>query len=312
MKTIKKYISEGLFDNDRVNNISNSLSRNFIKGTFKINDKTKPVSIYGSYRNKDIVQIFINNHDITEIVINEDNPGFEITSEYLERELGISINNKLVVTYCFPDDLYTIEKLFFDCSNLIGVDLSHLDISKLKYCDETFCYTPIKEIKFPKGVNNEEISFDGIFLNCESLETVDMSESVFNEIHYARNMFSGCEKLKIIKIDGLCTKDSKATCEDYSGMFYDCKSIEKIDLTGLKMEYSQFMGLMFAGCKKLKEVILPYIAPDHKCDNIFAQCKNLKTVDISGYYNNSNVDNNTYESTMRHLKSKYSNIHFIK
>jgi hypothetical protein len=95
-------------------------------------------------------------------------------------------------------------------------------------------------------------------------------------------------------------------------MFIDCGSIEKIDLTGLKMENSVDMRYMFANCKNLKEVIMPYFGPGERCESIFDKCQSLRTVNISGYYNNPKVIRHEYDYTMEYLRSKYNNIDFVK
>ena len=143
-----------------------------------------------------------------------------------------------------------------------------------------FISTTAKEIATSKLT----LIHDQAFLNCTSLEKVDLSN--VKKIMVARQTFMNCTSLKeVTKMTAIGTMHMNA--------FANCTALEEVDLTGLHMsgdsvfyncrslktvhtgKFTEIGMGMFAGCTSLREIVI-------NTPNVGAQafngCSNLTTV----------------------------------
>ncbi len=69
-------------------------------------------------------------------------------------------------------------------------------------------------------------------------------------------------------------------------MFYNCKSLQTLDISGFNTESVTYMDGMFNGCEALKAIDFPSTfstANVGGMEYMFAGCKSLKTLDLSGF-----------------------------
>ena len=113
----------------------------------------------------------------------------------------------------------TIKNIFHDLPNLV-------EVSGLGYAS---------------SANTDVRSLSGLFANCTSLETIDLSAFVSTAITEMNSMFSGCSKLKWVDISGF-TAENVTTMEK---MFYGCNKLEAVfvssSFTTKKVTKSNFM-----------------------------------------------------------------------
>ena len=77
-----------------------------------------------------------------------------------------------------------------------------------------------------------------------------------------------------------------------SRWFYDCKKLEKADLSSIDARNLTDISKLFYNCKSLESVTFPTNMSDAKLEQIssvFSGCENLKALDLSGW-NTSNVE----------------------
>jgi surface protein len=69
------------------------------------------------------------------------------------------------------------------------------------------------------------------------------------------------------------------------GMFSDCKSLEKLDLSKLNTQNVIDMSFMFAGCDKIKEIDFSNFNTEKvvSMNGMFERCKTVKTLDLSSF-----------------------------
>lgn len=69
------------------------------------------------------------------------------------------------------------------------------------------------------------------------------------------------------------------------GMFSDCKSLEKLDLSKLNTQNVTDMSFMFAGCDKIKEIDFSNFNTEKvvSMNGMFERCKTVKTLDLSSF-----------------------------
>ena len=102
-----------------------------------------------------------------------------------------------------------------------------------------------------KGLDTSAVTFmNGVFLDCELLKDVDISEfntSAATDMSY---MFSGCEALESIDLSNFDT----SSVELMTAMFSGCQNLTSLDLTSFDTHSVKEMGMMFIACKKLESI----------------------------------------------------------
>ena len=86
-------------------------------------------------------------------------------------------------------------------------------------------------------------------VNCTEivgLENLDTSQATS-----IRSLFMECESLKTVDVSGLRTGNAK----NMSSMFRDCFALERVDLSGLDTENCTNLANMFVNCRSLQEVL---------------------------------------------------------
>ena len=201
----------------------------------------------------------------------------------------------------------SMEQTFYNCNSLKTLNLNGWDTSKVttmfwmfQYCKSlesldlsSFNFSGItngniltfngcsslKTVIFGKNIDTSKITnMGGMFYNCSSLETLDLSMFDTSNVTTMAQMFKGCKNLKSFNLSGWDT--SKVT--DLSQMFHGCTSLEALDLSMFITPLLENMGLMFHGCASLKKINLSNVTFDNEVDigGIFSGCKALEEIDI--------------------------------
>ncbi len=148
-----------------------------------------------------------------------------------------------------------INSCFLNCHNLKKANLDYCQIYKADY------------------------AFD----NCVSLETAEVSVFYCSGL---KGMFRNCIHLQNINVKS-CFVDSHdfSDCKDVSECFWNCMSLERIDLSGIECiwDYIKDFRRVFAGCVSLKSVLFPawqLDTPQNQLllDDMFAFCMKLENI----------------------------------
>ena len=128
-------------------------------------------------------------------------------------------------------------------------------------------------------INSAVSDADYAFMNCTSLE----SAFLFLECcESAVGVFKNCIRLKDVNIFVSPFNDYRTKfCTDASEMFYDCNSIEEIDLRPCSLEKAESLRQMFFRCISLKKVIFPKESLSSfnvDMEEMFAFCRELKEI----------------------------------
>ena len=97
-----------------------------------------------------------------------------------------------------------------------------------------------------------------------------------------RGLFSGCERMT--EIQGLEKMDTSQVT-DMSGMFFGCRSLTKLDVSGLNTSQVTNMSYMFSGCNELIELDVRGLDTRQVTDmsGMFFECRSLTKLDVSGF-----------------------------
>ena len=92
----------------------------------------------------------------------------------------------------------------------------------------------------------------GMFRDCSSLKSLDLSGLDTSSVKSMSSMFKGCSSLKSLDLSDL---DASSTT-DMSFMFYGCSSLDSLDLSSFDTSRVASMSNMFYGCSGLRTVVL--------------------------------------------------------
>jgi len=146
---------------------------------------------------------------------------------------------------------------------------------------------------FEECINMEQVLFNGafhtekaesmekMFLNCASLEEVDVETLDTSSVETMSEMFRGCEALEELNLENINTENvTTMYC-----MFSTCTSLEELDLSSFDTSKVTNMGFMFSACKSLEEVEAAHFDTSkvYNMEGMFRWCESLEYVDITGW-----------------------------
>ena len=121
----------------------------------------------------------------------------------------------------------------------------------------------------------------GMFKDCSSLKSIDMTGFDTSECTDMSNMFSGCTSLILIDL----SKVDTGNVTTMAGMFNGCTSITEIDVSGFDTKNVTTMSNMFNHCEKLESVDVSRFdtskVTSMRC--LFNHCEKLSAIDVSHF-----------------------------
>jgi surface protein len=112
--------------------------------------------------------------------------------------------------------------MFFNCSSLEEIDLSHFNTGNVKFMDD-------------------------MFENCSSLQSVDLSNFVTSKVTDMRGMFSGCSSLTSLDLSNFDT----GSVTSMGNMFSGCSNLTSLNLGSFNTGKVTNMKELFSGCSNL-------------------------------------------------------------
>lgn len=157
----------------------------------------------------------------------------------------------------------TMYAWFFECNNLLSVNLSRLDTSKTT-------------------------SLGYAFSRCKSLTDLDLSALDTSSVRSFADVFQDCSSLRSVNLAGWNTSSGK----DFRQMFYRCASLEEIDISSFKTSASTSFEQMFYGCSSLRSLDLSHFDTSAATTfaSMFYNCASLATLDVSTFDTASATD----------------------
>ena len=156
-------------------------------------------------------------------------------------------------------------------------------ITANKNCSQLFYgYENLEAIE---GLENLETGLvedmSGMFENCGSLRTLDLSHFDTRQVRDMSQMFEDCQGLEKMDLSHFDTSQVR----DMKYMFASCESLEKLDVNHFDTSRVESMLSMFGDCEELKELDLSHFDTSQVRDMkyMFADCSNLERLDISNF-----------------------------
>ena len=165
------------------------------------------------------------NHTPDEIYINDINQT-NISNIYnLNKEDKI----KLVWNY----NLESCYDMFYGCSNITEIDLSHFNSSRVTSVNSMFyrC-SSLTSINFNNFDTSQVTSMSGTFYGCSSLSSIDLSSFITSNVEYMFYMFANCKSLTSLNLSNFDT----SKLNDIESIFEGCSNLEYINFPNLNLD----------------------------------------------------------------------------
>ena len=135
-------------------------------------------------------------------------------------------------------------------------------------------------------VTSNVTDMHGMFQNCGSLTSLDLSDFDTSNVTDMGGMFNYCASLTSLDLSGFDTSN----VTDMGYMFHCCESLTSLDLANFDTSCVTNMDLMFTDCWSLTSLDLASFDTSNVIDMVamFASCKRLTDLDLSGF-DTSNV-----------------------
>ena len=233
--------------------------------------------------------------DPSNIIIN----GNEIESKMRWYDFQYELNN---VTIKFDSLLNSCEKMFYELTNIIEIDLSKLNTSNTTTMDCMFLECEDLETVIFGNIETSLVNnMDSLFRNCSKLKSLDLSNFDFSLVTNMYGAFSHCESLTSIKL----TKFNALNVENMYDLFAHCYKLTSIDLSTFDISRVTNTQGMFYHCEALKYLDLSNFKPSSVTNMkyMFQFCYSLIYINLfSLKIQNSTNITNIFGSTPSILK----------
>ena len=248
------------------------LSNNFSEITLIINTNgTK--NILSSSFNKEPLDVLVNGIS-------------KIDSCKKQCELIDDYNN---VTLIFEEQIESCENMFKDLNDIIEIDLSKFDFSKVSNMHGMFngC-SNLQSINFGNINTSSVENMDQLFLNCKNLKSLDLSKFDTSKVTIMSQMFTNCESIKSIDVSNFNT----SKVENMFDMFGYCYQVIYINVSSFDTSHCKVFQGMFFSCYSLKYLDLSNfdLSSAENINFLFWNMFSLEYLNLCSFKTNSQID----------------------
>ena len=241
----------------------------------------------------------------------------------IEAKCSIYLNNKKIdfsfeyvfdnagiyeFTFQFQDLLTNANRLFYECNNLVSLNLEKFKTNYIKNMDDMFngCFK-LKILDLSNFKTEEVTSMKNMFKGCNSLTNLDLTSFETSNVLDMAEMFSDCSSLNFLNLSSFNTKKVSSMYR----MFYNCKSLFFINLSTFESDNIKSISEMFCGCLSLNSLDLSNfeITNNIKAENMFKNCSYFDSLKNSFISEISDSDiNYSIDKSSKEFLSNQSNI----
>ncbi len=182
--------------------------------------------------------------------------------------------------------------MFIDCSSLKNIDLSNFDTSESRFMTNMFSgCSSLTNIDLSSFNTENVVGMTAMFAGCSSLTSLDLSNFNMGNVSATEYMFSGCNSLTSIEFGNFPIHN----VEYMYGMFSGCSSLTSLDLGMFYTGNTRRMDSMFQGCRQLTQLNIRNFHTENvvAMDSMFAECSSLTSINLSEF-RTDNVQNMNY------------------
>ena len=177
----------------------------YVKLKVNINQKTGSIRIFGS-----------DTFRTSEMYCNGEKIKYDVIYNSYDSEIRINItslrNGNEIVIY-WNDKLFSTNKMFYNCTDIIEIDLSNFKTQSVTYMGH-------------------------MFYGCSALTSLNLSNFNTQSVKYMGYMFYGCSALTSLNLSNFNTSSVKIM--EY--MFSGCSSLISLDLSNCYLNFLTFLN----------------------------------------------------------------------
>ena len=147
-----------------------------------------------------------------------------------------------------------------------------------------------------------------MFLNCDEIIKINLSNFDCSEIFSCKKMFYRCTSLRKINLGVLDFSLSTS----FENMFFGCENLINLDVSNFDTRNSITFESMFEGCSKLNEINVSNFNSS-KCEKIccmFSECKSITKINILNWdMCKIKIDNNNKKDINNNSNNSYVGIY---
>ncbi|MBO7466586.1 MAG: BspA family leucine-rich repeat surface protein, partial [Bacteroidaceae bacterium] len=150
--------------------------------------------------------------------------------------------------YLCTDSVRNMNDMFYDCSKLESLDLSHFNTGMLEEATYMFSgCSNLKSLNVSNWDTKNVTNVGGMFRNCSSIEAIDLSAWNTQNLRSASSMFEGCTSLKVVDLSNW---NANHNIGNFNDMFANCTELTTIYAT--TDWYTEGLSFnVFSNCTKL-------------------------------------------------------------
>ncbi len=152
-----------------------------------------------------------------------------------------------------------------------------------QWMNDTFDgYSALRTINGLEHIDTSMVTrMSGLFYNCSSLTSLDLSSWNTDEVTIMSTMFYNCSALETLNVSTWTTP--KLTTMYW--MFRRCSNLRSVDLSRWEANLERDQEYMFFDCSELTSLNLGNIKTDNVTNmtGLFYGCNKLKSLDLSGW-----------------------------
>ena len=195
--------------------------------------------------------------------------------------------------YLNTAEVKDMSRMFFGCSGLTSLDLSHFNtqnVTGMSYMFSGCSGLPSLDVS---NFNTQKVTdMYGMFSGCSGLTSLDLSNFNTQNVTNMSEMFSSCSGLPSLDLSHFNTQN----VTDMSEMFSGCSGLPSLDLSHFNTQNVTNMSWMFRGCSGLPSLDVSHFNTQNVTNmrQMFSGCSGLPSLDVS-HFNTQKV---TYMSEM--------------
>ena len=152
-------------------------------------------------------------------------------------------------------------------------------------------------------LNTENVeTMQGMFHNCSSLESLNLSSFNTPNLTNMEGMFAYCTELRSVNLSSFDTSE----VTDMGGLFAECTSLTGVNISSFNTAKVTNMSSMFYNCKSLQEIDVSHFKTTAltNMSSMFENCSELDNLDLSSANTSAVTD-------MSHLFYNCESLYFI-
>jgi len=180
-------------------------------------------------------------------------------------------------------------KMFYNCGNIINIDLSFFDSSQVTNTKYMFSHcNNLLYINFTNFDTSKVTNMSYMFSHCSNLINFDLSSFNTENVYNISYMFYNCCNISYINLSNFNTKK----IIDMSYLFYNCKKLTDINIENFDTKNVVDMSDMFSRCKKLINFNVNHFNTENvsNMSHMFSHCHNLRSINLSNFDTENVID----------------------